>query len=115
MQDQVLERVQKGVHHPKVAPGEEGQEGGDVVDIVFDCVQFELAAVDTMASGQMDCIHSELELPSLEGEGRILEEEVVVPFHITGEFEVMEATGTNCPSTVGRTQGPTTGPENSFE
>ena len=104
----------RGIILPEIPATEKGQERGDIVDVGFDGLGLELAAVDTMPRGQVHSIHCQLELPAF-GWDIAFEEEIIVPLHITGELKVVEPAGTNRPKTVGRTQGTGAGPENSLE
>ena len=94
---------------------EEGKESGSIVDIVLNGLYLNLAAANGMPSGEVNSMHSRLELPSGRILGKVLQKEVIIPVHITGELKVVQSPGTNRPKTFGRTQGPCTGPENSLE
>ena len=78
------------------------QEQGHSRDVLLNSVGLQLPAINGVTTTEMYSIHSKLNLCPWP-EVRVVQQQVVVPLHMTTELEVVEDAGTNRPSTGGRT------------
>ena len=74
--------------------------------ILLDRGRFDAFAVDSVPSTEVKGINGQLILGSKCHVGAVaFQQQIVLPLHTEAEPKVVQPAGTNCPKTVGRTQG----------